>query len=129
MPQQLKQFKKDDTRSLMEAGPANELVDAINAIMLAKVTPDGFGKFVVSGNNLVLDLSSLLDQLQTIIAREVAKATGGSDGSGGSGGSGGGGGGNGQTVQQQIDTLNSRLDNASITASCSNGNVTVTLKL
>ena len=54
--------KGDDSRTMMHADVANEVIDALNLLLGLTVTPDGAGKLMLSDGNavLALDLSNIL---------------------------------------------------------------------
>ncbi len=49
--------KGDKSRTLLHASVGNELIDAINAILNAKVSPQSAGAFYFSDGNVVLKLT------------------------------------------------------------------------
>lgn len=106
MADKIARLEKGKTPSLLSAEKGNELIDTINSLQGMTVSPQGTGSLVSSKNNTVLDLSpirTLLDQL----ALQVANLMNGLDGTdGGSEAI--------TNLQNQIDTIKNRLDNASI---------------
>jgi hypothetical protein len=72
MADAIKLLKKDEVPSLLDTEKANELIRQINAFVVAKVSPDGSGKFVVSRDQAVLDLGPIANQLTAILQTQRA---------------------------------------------------------
>lgn len=63
----IKRVSKSTTPTMLEADFANKIIDAINAIICARVVPDGIGRFTFGSDSLVLDLSLLNTDISNII--------------------------------------------------------------
>lgn len=90
--------------SLVSAKKANELIDAINALMGAKIVPiAGFGKMMAAGGQVIYDYTAADGRL----------------------------GGNIDGLQGQIDNINNRINNATINANgvCMGNNITINISL
>lgn len=105
---------KGQAPTLLEADVANQVVDLLNALMNMRINPAGGGKVVIGKDAIVIDIAQ-------------AKATA-QQGSGG---------GDGSLAAQvaaltgQVNAIKYSLQNASITATCSptDSSITVTLVL
>ena len=89
--------------SLVSATRANELIDAVNALMGARIVPiAGFGKMMAAGGQVVYDFTAA-DGRFTVSGN----------------------------VQEQIDAINNRLDNATINGegTCMGNNIAINISL
>lgn len=112
------QVKKGDTPTFLDADFANRVLEFLNGIATARVTPAGAGKFVVTDKGFVLDLAQ---------GKATSQQGTGAPGSGGS-----------SSVEAQlaaltgqVNAIKASLQNATITATCntSDGTIVITLTL
>ncbi len=114
--------------SLVSAKKANELIDAINAIRAAMITPNtNVGKFSVSGSQFILDLSQFDQRLQAVEAQSGSDSTNITLLQ------------NNVTIlqnnvsvlQNNVTTINNRLNNVTIngSGSCAGNNITLTVNI
>jgi hypothetical protein len=54
----IKKLTAGSSDTLLSASRANEIIDAVNALLGMRVTPLGTGKLLVSGPSCVLDLTT-----------------------------------------------------------------------
>lgn len=119
----------DEGVMLVSTEAYNRLVDALNALLLMQVKPQGVGKLLVGDKNAILDLSGIEQYVvQLVQAVQNGGAGGGSSAGGGSGGGSGGnppvgGGGGGGGLPPEFEQ---RLNNMSFAGKC-NGDGTFTI--
>ena len=98
--------------SLVSAKYANMLIDAINALMKAKVAPvAGVGNMLAAGGQVVYDFTQFDQRLKVVEGLTLGPV-----------------GGNGVTLQNKVNSIIQSIDNATANASCgANNSITFTI--
>jgi hypothetical protein len=120
-PAPLPSIKKGSTPTFLDTDFAQKAVDILNALINATIIPAGSGVVYVAKDQLVIDLSALV---QTI-SNDNPVSTGGGGGSSGSSASSSSAQTNNQisNIQQQLTNLTNAINNATITC---NGDGSIT---
>lgn len=69
MPNQIKHLQVGVRPTLLEAEKANELVDALNALLRISLAPQGVGSVKISQAGVIIDLSPLAKRITDFQAR------------------------------------------------------------
>ena len=118
----IKELVAGDVPSLNSAEKGNELIDAINAFMSMKITPEGYGKLTLGDNNVILDLTDLQKIVNQINTQMAAMSTTSVSG-------GGGGGGSSSDVANKVNEIIGALNAMTISAECDPVDRTITVTL
>jgi hypothetical protein len=99
-------LEKGGTPTFLQAAFANQVLKLLNALVNARVTPAGAGKFVVTEQGIILDLAPTTATNQAAQIEALTKAL--------------------AQTQGQVSAINASLKSATI--QCAGGNVVLTLR-
>lgn len=119
----IKSLVAGDVPSLNSAEKGNELIDAINALLEIKISPEGYGKITLGDKNAIIDLTDLqkiITGLSTTVAAMSTTTV-----------AGGGGGGGSSDVANKVNEIIGALNGITIDAECDpvTRDITVTLNI
>jgi len=103
----IKLLEKGATPSPMETAYFNQIVNLLNALIAARITPAGFGKINVGERNIVLDFSAYSGDIENRVTNLETKVS---------------------DTSTQIAQLLNALKGASVSATCNpDGSISITI--